>query len=214
MDSERPWRVALTGGIASGKSTVAALFAELGVPIIDLDLIAREVVAPGTALLAQVFARFGSALRRADGDLDRRALRELVFRDSGARRDLEALLHPAISARAAEQSARAGGPYQIVVIPLLAETGAASEYERVLLVDCDEATQRARLAQRDGLSPALVNAALASQVTRAARRAVAADVIDNSGGIDELRPQVRSLHRHYLELAQPRAGGSGGVAAP
>ncbi|HKC15414.1 MAG TPA: dephospho-CoA kinase [Steroidobacteraceae bacterium] len=214
MDSDRPWRVALTGGIASGKSTVAALFAELGVPVIDLDLIAREVVAPGTALLEQVFARFGSALRRADGELDRRALRELVFRDSGARRALEALLHPAISARAAGQSARARGPYQIVVIPLLAETGAASEYERVLLVDCDEATQRARLAQRDGMSPALVEAALASQVTRAARRALAAEVIDNSGGIDELRPQVHSLHRRYLELAQPRAGESGAVAAP
>ncbi len=214
MSKTAPWRVALTGGIASGKSTVAALFAELGVPIIDLDLIAREVVAPGTALLAQVFARFGSALRRADGDLDRRALRELVFRDSGARRDLEALLHPAISARAAEQSARAAGPYQIVVIPLLAETGAASEYERVLLVDCDEATQRARLARRDGMSPALVDAALASQVTRAARRALAADVIDNSDGIDELRLQVPSLHRRYLELAQRRAGGSGAVAAP
>ncbi|HMI37323.1 MAG TPA: dephospho-CoA kinase, partial [Steroidobacteraceae bacterium] len=122
--------------------------------------------------------------------------------------------HPAISARAAEQSARAAGPYQIVVIPLLAETGAASEYERVLLVDCDEATQRARLARRDGMSPALVDAALASQVTREARRAVAADVIDNSGGIDELRLQVPSIHRRYLELAQRRAGGSGAVAAP
>jgi len=214
MDSDPAWRVALTGGIASGKSTVAALFAELGVPIIDLDLIAREVVAPGTALLAQVFARFGSALRRADGDLDRRALRELVFRDNGARRDLEALLHPAISARAAEQCARAAGLYQIVVIPLLAETGAASEYERVLLVDCDEATQRARLARRDGMSPALVDAALASQVTRATRRSLATDVIDNSDGIDELRLQVPPLHRRYLELAQRRAGGSGAVAAP
>src|SRR5258706_7229295 len=214
MSKTAPWRVALTGGIASGKSTVAALFAELGVPIIDLDLIAREVVAPATALLAQVFARFGSALGRADGDLDRRALRELVFRDSGARRDLEALLHPVISARAAEQSARAAGPYQIVVIPLLAETGAASEYERVLLVDCDEATQRARLARRDGMSPALVDAALASQGTRAARRALAADLIDNSDGIDELRLQVPSLHRRYLELAQRRAGGSDAVAAP
>src|SRR5882672_5038249 len=104
MDFDHPWRVALTGGIASGKSTVATRFAELGVPIIDLDLIAREVVAPSTALLEQVFARFGSALRRADGDLDRRALREIVLRDTGARRALEALLHPAISAREAERS--------------------------------------------------------------------------------------------------------------
>jgi len=202
MSKPSPWRVALTGGIASGKSTVAALFAERGVPIIDLDLIAREVVAPGTALLGQVFARFGSALRRADGDLDRRALRELVFRDAGARRALEALLHPAISARAAEQSARAAGPYQIVVIPLLAETGAAGEYERVLLVDCEEAQQRERLARRDGFSAELVEAALAMQATRAARRAVASDVIDNSDGIEQLRPQVLALHQRYLEVAR------------
>jgi dephospho-CoA kinase len=207
MDPGPPWRVALTGGIASGKSTVAALFAELGVPIIDLDLIAREVVAPGTALLDALIARFGAGLRRIDGGLDRRALRELVFRDAGARRALEALLHPAISARAAEYSASAGGPYQIVVIPLLAETGAASEYERVLLIDCDEATQRTRLAQRDGLSAELVEAALASQVTRAARRALAADVIDNSGAIDALPAQVQALHQRYLELARGfRAG--------
>jgi dephospho-CoA kinase len=214
MDPGPLCRVALTGGIASGKSTVAALFAELGVPIIDLDLIAREVVARGTALLDQVLARFGTELRRADGGLDRRALRELVLRDAGARGALEAMLHPAIRVRAAEYSASAGGPYQIVVIPLLAETGAASDYERVLLVDCDEATQRARLAQRDGISPELVEAALASQVTRAARQAVATDVIDNSGAAAALRPQVQALHQRYLELAQGRAGGSTAVAAP
>jgi len=208
MSKTAPWRVALTGGIASGKSTVATLFAALGVPTIDLDLIAREVVAPGTALLERLFAQFGNALRRTDGALDRRALGELVFRDPGARRALEALLHPAISERAADQTARAGGPYQIIVIPLLAETGAASEYERVLLVDCDEARQRERLARREGMSPELIEAVLASQVTRAARRAVAADVIDNSGAADALRPQVQALHQRYLELAQARAEGS------
>ena len=204
----------LTGGIASGKSTVAALFAELGVPIIDLDLIAREVVARGTPLLDEVLARFGAGLRRADGGLDRRALRELVLRDAEARRVLEAMLHPAIRARAAEYSANAGGPYQIVVIPLLAETGAAGEYERVLLIDCDEATQRARLAQRDGISPELIDAALAAQVSRAERQALAADVIDNSGDAAALRPQVLALHQRYLELSQGRAGESGTVATP
>ncbi len=212
MDPAPPWRVALTGGIASGKSTVAALFAELGVPIIDLDLIAREVVAPGTALLNEVIEEFGAGVRCADGTLDRRALRERVLRDAGARRALEALLHPAISARATEHSASAGGPYQIVVIPLLAETGAAGEYERVLLIDCDEATQRARLALRDRLEPGLIEAALASQVSRAARRAVATDVIDNSGAAAALRPQVQALHQRYLQLAEGRTGELGASA--
>ena len=115
-------------------------------------------------------------------------------------------IRPSANAAAA-YSAGAGGPYQIVVIPLLAETGAAGEYERVLLVDCDEATQRARLAQRDGLSPELLEAALASQVSRAARRAVASDVIDNSGAAEALRPQVQALHQRYLEMAQSRPHG-------
>src|SRR5258706_4003179 len=177
-----------------------------------MDRIAWAVVTVGTAMVGSGCAKFGTGLRRADGGLDRRALRELVFRDAGARRALEALLHPAISARAAEYSASAGGPYQIVVIPLLVETGAAGEYERVLLMDCDEATQRAGLAQRDGMSLALVEAALASQVTRAARRAVATDVIDNSGATAELRPQVHALHQRYLDLCTGRTGESGAVA--
>ena len=198
-------RVALTGGIASGKSTVAALFAALGVPVIDMDELAREVVAPGSALLAQVIARFGPGVRARDGSLDRRALRGLVFRDARARADLEALLHPAILARVAQLAAAAGGPYQIIVVPLLAETGAAGQYDRVLLVDCDEARQRARLAQRDGSTPELVDAALAAQATRAARLAVADDVIENDGEPAALGPKVRELHRQYLQLAAARA---------
>ncbi|MBS0387011.1 MAG: dephospho-CoA kinase [Proteobacteria bacterium] len=198
-------RVALTGGIASGKSTVARLFAALGVPVIDMDELAREVVAPGSALLAQVYARFGAGVRSADGSLDRRALRELVFRDARARHDLEALLHPAIVARAAQLSAAAGGPYQIIVVPLLAESGAAGQYDRVLVVDCDEALQRARLAQRDGASAASVEAALSAQATRATRLALADEVIRNEGSPAELGPKVRELHRQYLELAAGRA---------
>ena len=198
-------RVALTGGIASGKSTVAALFAALGVPVIDMDALAREVVAPGSALLAQVIARFGPGVRSRDGSLDRRALREIVFHDARARHDLEALLHPAIVARAAQLSAAAKGPYQIIVVPLLAETGAAPQYDRVLLVDCDEAQQRARLAQRDGSRPDLVDAALAAQATRAARLALANEVIRNDGEPAALEPKVRELHRQYLELAAARA---------
>ena len=202
MQRASTWRVGLTGGIASGKSTVAALFAALGVPTVDLDDVAREVVAPGTALLAQVLERFGPEVRAADGSLNRRALRHIVFADTAARRDLEALLHPAIRERAAQRLAAAGGPYQIVVDPLLAEAGSAGRYDRVLLVDCDEAQQRARLAQRDGATAAQVDAALAAQTTRAARRAVAADILENSGDAAALAPQVRALHERYLKLAK------------
>jgi len=195
-------RVALTGGIASGKSTVAALFGELGVPIIDLDEIAREVVTPGSALLTQVIERFGPRVRCADGSLDRGALREIVFRDAGARASLESLLHPAIRARAAQREAAARGAYSITVIPLLAETGRASDYNRVLLVDCDEQLQRERLAQRDGSSAATIEAALGAQAARAARRALANDVIVNDGALATLAPRVRELHAQYLDLAR------------
>jgi dephospho-CoA kinase len=195
------WRVGLTGGIASGKSTVAALFAALGVPVIDLDEIAREVVAPGTALLAQVLDHFGPAVRAADGGLNRRALRDIVFADAVKRRELEALMHPAMRARAAQRSLQAGGPYQIIVDPLIAETRSAGRYDRVLLVDCDEALQRTRLAQRDGSSESQVAAALGAQAARAARRALATDVLENSGDVAALRQQVRSLHERYLALA-------------
>jgi dephospho-CoA kinase len=197
-------RVALTGGIASGKSTVAALFAELGVPLIDLDEIAREVVTPGSALLTQVIGRFGPGVRAADGSLDRRALREIVFRDASARAGLESILHPAIRARAAELEAAARGPYVITVIPLLAETERANDYDRVLLVDCEERLQRERLAQRDGSSAATIEAALGAQASRATRRALAHDVIDNDGALATLKSRVRELHAQYLDMARRR----------
>ena len=202
MANGKPMRVALTGGIASGKSSVAVLFAQLGVPVIDMDVLARELVAPGTTLLGQLLARFGERVRAPDGALDRRALRELVFRDADARRELEALLHPAIRARAAELAAAVHAPYLIVVIPLLAESGYASDYERVLVVDCDEPLQRLRLAQRDGGSAELIDAALRAQAPRAARLALATEVIDNDGGLAALVPRVRELHARYLELAR------------
>lgn len=201
MSGSPAWRVGLTGGIASGKSTVAALFASLGVPVIDLDEVAREVVAPGTALLSQVLNHFGPGVRTADGGLDRRALRDIIFADSAKRLELEALMHPAMRERAAQRSLQAGGPYQIIVDPLIAETRSAGRYDRVLLVDCDEALQGARLAQRDGSTESQVAAALGAQASRAARRALAADVLENRGDVAVLKQQVQALHERYLALA-------------
>lgn len=197
----RSYLVALTGGIASGKSTVAEQFAALGVTVIDLDQVARDVVMPGSALLEQLLRRFGAQLRREDGSLDRRALRDVVFADPAARADLEALLHPAIVARTAALSDTAGGPYQIIVVPLLVETDAASRYDRVLLVDCDEAQQLQRLQQRDGIDRARAEAMLAAQATRRQRQAIADDVIRNDSGLAELATEVGRLHQRYLGLA-------------
>ena len=197
----RPYLVALTGGIASGKSTVAEQFAALGVTVIDLDQVARDVVMPGSALLEQLLRRFGAQLRREDGSLDRRALRDVVFADPAARAELEALLHPAILARTAALSDTAGGPYQIIVVPLLVETDAASRYDRVLLVDCDEAQQLQRLQQRDGIDRARAEAMLAAQATRRQRQAIADDVIRNDSGLAELATEVGRLHQRYLGLA-------------
>ena len=193
--------VGLTGGIASGKSTVAQLFTERGVPVIDLDQVAREVVAPGTPLLARVIERFGLEVRQADGSLDRRALRRRIFAHPQERRELEGLLHPAILRRAAELVAAAGGPYQIVVNPLLAEMDAPGRYDRVLVVDCEETVQRARLGQRDGSSPAETSRILAAQTTRARRLQLADDVIVNDSDLAALVPQVAALHERYLRLA-------------
>lgn len=199
------FRVGLTGGIASGKSTVAKLFAALGVPVIDSDVIARDVVAPGTALLGQIRAAFGEAVIAPDGSLDRKALRARVFGDSPesvtARRRLEALIHPAIRAEMEARSAAAGGPYQIHAIPLLVEGGSRSHIDRVLVVDVDEATQIRRLEARDGSTPAEARALLAAQADRATRLAAADDVITNEGGIEALAPQVERLHAAYLAAA-------------
>jgi dephospho-CoA kinase len=197
----RPPRIALTGGVASGKTTVSRLFGALGVPVIDADEVARDVVAPGTTLLAQLFEKFGPQLRRPDGSLDRTGLRRMIFTDPDRRRQLEALLHPAIKVRTENLASQAGGPYQIHVIPLLVETHAGSRYERVLLVDCPQALQLARLQARDGCDAEQARAMLGSQASREARLAAAADVILNDGDPAELTPKVAALHQKYLALA-------------
>ena len=201
MSSPPPFRVALTGGIASGKSTVANLFAELGVPLIDTDVIAREVVEPGRPALAAIVAAFGAGVLDAQGCLDRRRMRERIFADPTAKQGLEAILHPAIRAEMERQSRVAGGPYQVLVIPLLAESRRRDHVDRVLLVDVPEALQVERLALRDGVSREQAEAALNAQATRAERLAIADDVIQNSGRLDELKQQVRALHEKYLQFA-------------
>jgi len=196
------YRVGLTGGIASGKTTVSRLFAALGVPVIDSDELAREVVAPGTAGLAALVARFGTGVLQADGGLDRRALRDQVFADPAARRDLEAITHPAIRAEMDRRSASAGGPYQVLAIPLLVEGGAArGRVDRVLVVDCPEALQVRRVMARDHSTEAQARAVLAAQASRAARLAVADDVIVNDGDLAALRDRVEALHAGYLSAA-------------
>lgn len=197
------YRVGLTGGIASGKTTVSRLFAGLGVPIIDSDEIARDVVAPGTAGLAAIAARFGADVLQPDGSLDRRRLRELVFADPAARRDLEAITHPAIRAEMDRRSALAGGPYQMLAIPLLVEGGAArGRVDRVLVVDCPEDVQIRRVMARDHSTEAQARAVLAAQVSRATRLAAADDVIVNDGDLAGLRRQVETLHARYLNAAR------------
>jgi dephospho-CoA kinase len=199
--SVRPFRVALTGGIASGKSTVADLFAALGVPVIDTDVIAREVVEPGRPALAQVVEAFGPGVLDAEGRLDRKRMREHIFADPGARGRLEAILHPAIRAEMERQSQAAVGPYQVLVIPLLAEGSRRDHVDRVLLVDVPEELQIQRVMWRDGVSHEQALASLNAQATRAQRLAMADDVLRNTGRVDDLREQVAKLHRQYLGLA-------------
>jgi dephospho-CoA kinase len=197
----RTFLVGLTGGIASGKTTVANLFAALGVPIVDTDLLAREVVAPGTALLGEIAAHFGQGILAADGSLDRRALRDRIFKDPAERVWLEERTHPAIRALTDERVQAATGPYCLVAIPLLVETGARHRFQRVLVVDCEPELQVARLMARDGITRAAAERMLAAQAPRAVRLSVADDVIRNDGDVPSLRDQVENLHRKYLAAA-------------
>jgi dephospho-CoA kinase len=195
------FRIGLTGGIASGKTTVANLFAELGVPIVDTDLLAREVVAPGSPLLRQITDHFGMQVMSADGTLNRQELRKRIFDDSEQRQWLETLLHPAIRELTDARCAAASGPYVIVAIPLLVETAATARFDRVLVVDCDPDLQLARLMARDGALREDALRMLAAQAPRAARLAVADDVIRNDGTLASLREQVATLHAGYVAAA-------------
>lgn len=202
----RPFRVALTGGIASGKSTVADLFVARGAALIDTDVIAREVVEPGRPALARVVEAFGPGVLGSDGRLDRPRLRERIFADPAARRVLESILHPAIREEMERQSAALAdaSPYQVLAIPLLAEGGRRDHVDRVLVVDTPEDQQVRRLMARDDVTEAQALASLRAQATREARLALADDVIVNAGRVEELAQQVECLHEKYLQLAAIR----------
>jgi dephospho-CoA kinase len=194
-------RIGLTGGIASGKSTVEQRFAELGVPVINADDSSRAVVAQGQPGLAAVVERFGAGILTPQGELDRRELRSLIFSDTVRRKELEAILHPLIRADMEQRTSQATGPYVVLSIPLLVEGNTRGRCDRILVVDADESQQLARLMGRDRVSEAEARAALAAQASRAERLAAADDVLVNSGTVADLRQAVDRLHRRYLELA-------------
>jgi dephospho-CoA kinase len=193
--------VGLTGGIASGKSSVATQLAARGAVIVDADVLARDVVAKGAPLLDEVAKRFGPAIIAGDGSLDRAALGRIVFADPAARADLEALIHPAVRRRAAELEADApSGAVVVHVIPLLVETGQADRFDLVVVVDADEPAQLARIHDRDSLDEAAARARIAAQATREQRLAAADVVIDNSGSPEALERQVDALWQRLTSI--------------
>ena len=196
-----PMRIGLTGGIASGKSTVADMFAELAVPVIDTDLIAREVVAAGEPALDDIQHEFGDEVFDDKGGLDRGAMRRIVFADDVARKRLQAILHPRIQAAAYEQAAGAGGRYQLIVVPLLTESPMRDFVDRILVVDCEESTQILRLVARDDESEGQARRILAAQASRDERLKIADDVVRNDGDLSETLEQVQALHHRYLAMA-------------
>jgi dephospho-CoA kinase len=198
---DRPLRVALTGGIASGKTTVADLFAEFGVPIIDTDLIARELVQPGEPALAEIRSVFGDDVFDEQGGLDRKAMRQIVFSDPAWRMELESILHPKIREGVVAKSEATDGPYQIIVVPLLVGSPIQQFMDRVLVVDCDEDTQLKRLLSRDAENEDQARRILAAQASRQDRLAIADDVISNDEELNDTRRQVDALHSKYLILA-------------
>lgn len=195
--------VAVSGGIASGKSAVSTSFRRFGIACYDADQAARAVVAAGQPALAEIARQFGAALLQANGELDRAAMRRLVFDDPSRRKQLEAIVHPRVRSHLREQVAADHGPYCLLAIPLLAETWPAYDWvDRVLIVDVDPTVQLARLQQRDAIERELAQKMIAAQASREQRLAIADDVVDNSGSLAELDAAVAALHVRYLESAQ------------
>lgn len=195
-------RIGLTGGIASGKSTVAAMFAELGVPVIDTDIVAREVVEPGTPALRAIQEAFGDGVIAQDGSLDRAGLRRIVFADPVKRKQLEAILHPRIRRETMRQARRCRGDYLLIVVPLLVESPMQDSMDRVLVVDVPESVQLERLQARDAENPGQAAAMIAAQASRQQRLEIADDVIRNDQDLKETRRRVTALHKRYQSMAE------------
>lgn len=192
--------VGLTGGIGSGKSEAAQMFAALGVPVVEVDAISHQLTSIGSHILKEIINVFGKSYLLADGSLDRAALREKIFSDTATRKQLEAILHPAIYEQALQElSKNTSAPYQILVIPLLFEGSRfQSIINRTLVIDCDESLQIARTIQRSGLSEQAVVAIMRAQVSRKVRLALADDVIENNGNLEELSKKITRIHKKYM----------------
>lgn len=198
------WRVGLTGGIGCGKSSVGERFAAFGVPVWDADRIARGLLAPGSDLLGDIAARYGSRVM-VEGVVDRQRLRQVVFAAPEERAWLEALLHPQVYRELDRQATESLSVYGILMVPLLLETGQRGLVQRLLVVDCPPDLQRARVKARDGLSDTEIDRILAAQLSREQRLAEADDIVLNDGSLDELDRQVAELHRRYLMMSEREA---------
>jgi len=194
-------RIGLTGGIGAGKSAACQLFNELGIPVIDADQVSREVVAPGEPALATIAAQFGATLLSADGTLDRKRLREMIFTKPALRQQLETILHPLIKLRITARLEALQAPYVILAIPLLLEANWQDLVDRVLVIDCPVEQQVNRTMKRDHLSRHLAEAIIAAQMDRNERLRKANDIVSNDDDLEHLRRQIINLHQHYLSLA-------------
>jgi len=195
-------RVGLTGGIGSGKTVVANRFEQLGIPVIDSDIITRELVVPGSIALKRIIKRFGEDIVDAKGNLDRKKLRKTIFTDHTARLNLEEILHPIVRQEITRQLSGLDSPYALVVIPLMVESGMVKMFDRVLVVDCYEEEQIKRVIKRDNCSKDEVDAIIQTQTSRNKRLAIATDIINNTVDFQSLDGQVERMHQHFLSLAK------------